>query len=73
MENAELLNIVTTELIQRRKFIEYDIRREIEKSDGDPKMILDLIREYNLIISDTQLWESLLDDITKPEEGINKN
>lgn len=73
MENVELLNLVTTELVQRRKFIEYGIRNEVNNSNGDPNKVLELVREYNLIISDTQLWETLLDDITKPDEGINKN
>lgn len=73
MENVELLNLVTTELVQRRKFIEYGIRKEVNNPNGDPNKVLELVREYNLIISDTQLWETLLDDITKPEEGINKN
>jgi hypothetical protein len=73
MANIELVNLVTTELVQKKKISEYTIRNEVSNPNGEPHTILELLREYNQIISDIQLWESLLDEITnipeKNEEG----
>jgi hypothetical protein len=69
MANIELINLVTTELIQKKKISEYGIRNEVNNENGKPQVILRKLREYNQTISDIQLWESLLDEITPvPEE-----
>ena len=77
MANIELINLVTTELVQKKKISEYSIGNEVNNPSGEPQVVLRLLREYNQIIGDIQLWESLLDEITNiPEEkkdGDNNN
>ena len=76
MANIELINLVTTELVQRKRISEYGIRNEVNNENGKPQTILRQLREYNQIINDIQLWESLLDEITtvpEKEEGDNNN
>lgn len=74
MANIELINLVTTELVQRKKMIEYNLRKLSNASDGSPQEVLEQLREYQNIIGDIQLWESLITEITNvPEEGDNNN
>jgi hypothetical protein len=74
MANIELINLVTTELIQKKKLSGYGIRSEVNNPSGDPKVILRFLREYNQSINDIQLWESLLDEITNvPEKEADNN
>jgi hypothetical protein len=77
MANIELINLVTTELIQKKKISEYGIRNEVNNENGNPQTVLRKLREYNQTISDIQLWESLLDEITpipeEKEKGDNNN
>lgn len=77
MANIELINLVTTELVQKKKVSEYSIRNEVSNPNGEPHVILRLLTKYNQIINDIQLWESLLDEITnvpdENEEGDNNN
>jgi hypothetical protein len=77
MANIELINLVTTELVQKKKISEYSIRNEVSNPNGEPQVILRLLTKYNQIINDIQLWESLLDEITnvpeENEEGDNNN
>ncbi len=69
MANIELINLVTTELIQKKKISEYNIRNEVNNQNGKPHEILSMLKEYREVISDIQLWESLLDEITEvPKE-----
>lgn len=75
MANIQLINLVTTELVQRKNLTEYNLRVESNRPDGNPRKVLELLREYRELIGDIQLWESLIDDITpipeKNEEGDN--
>lgn len=75
MANIELINLVTTELVQRKKLTEYNLRIESNRPDGSPDKVIELLREYRELIGDIQLWESLIDDITptpeNKEEGDN--
>lgn len=77
MANITLINLVTTELVQKKKISEYSIRNEVCNPNGEPRVILSLLTKYNQIIKDIQLWESLLDEITnvpnKNEEGDDNN
>lgn len=68
MANIELINLVTTELIQKKKISEYNIRNEVNNQNGKPHEILSMLKEYREVISDIQLWESLLDEITEVPE-----
>jgi hypothetical protein len=69
MANIELINLVTTELIQRKKTVEYGLRNITNKPDGEPQEVIELLREYQNLIGDIQLWESLINEITPvPEE-----
>jgi hypothetical protein len=83
MADIELINLVTTRLVQNKKEVEYRLRGLV---DGDTppsyqKYKVDLITEclddYQRTIGHIQLWESLLDEITNvPEEkkeGDNNN
>jgi hypothetical protein len=70
MANIELMNLVSTELVQKKKISEYSIRNEVNNPKGEPQVILNLLTKYSQIIGDIQLWESLLDEITNvPEEN----
>jgi hypothetical protein len=75
MANIELINLVTTELVQRKKMVEYRLRNESNSVDGKPNEVIESLREYNQIVSDIQLWESLINEITPPQndEGENNN
>jgi hypothetical protein len=67
--------LVTTRLVQQKKEIDFQLRNVVEGSDIDD--ITSTLREYREIMSDIQLWESLLDEITdipeEKEEGDNNN
>jgi hypothetical protein len=69
MANIELINLVTTELVQKRKVSEYSLRNEVNNPNGEPQTVLNLIKEYNQIVNDIVLWESLLDEIITPEKN----
>ena len=77
MANIELINLVTTELVQKKKMVEYSLRNVTSTPDGKPQEVLELLREYQNIIGDIQLWESLIDEIKtvpeKQDEGDNNN
>ncbi|MHA2431466.1 MAG: hypothetical protein ACXACC_10630 [Promethearchaeota archaeon] len=77
MANIELLNLITTQLVQKKKMAEYNLRKEVGSEYGDPSIAMTLLREYKEVIGDIQLWNSLLDEITPPEknedEGDNNN
>ena len=69
MANIELINLVTTELVQRKKMVEYNLRNVTNTVDGQPNEVIELLREYQNLIGDIQLWESLINEITPiPEE-----
>jgi hypothetical protein len=69
MANIELINLVTTDLIQQKKIVEYNLRKETNSLEGDPTRTMELLREYRDLIGDIRLWESLLEEITNiPDE-----
>ena len=69
MANIELINLVTTELVQRKKMVEYNLRNASNDTEGQPNEVIELLREYQNLINDIQLWESLINEITPiPEE-----
>jgi len=84
MADIELINLVTTRLVQNKKEVEYQLR---ELVNGDTThqsyqthkvdLITQCLDNYGRVINHIQLWESLLDEITNvPEEnkkGDNNN
>jgi len=66
MASIELVNLVTTRLVQRKKEIDFQLKNVVDGSDIDN--ILTTIREYREVIGDIQLWESLIDEIITPTE-----
>lgn len=75
MENTELINLVTTNLIQEKRELEYELKNLINKK-YDKRNIITLVktklREYREIINDIQLWESLINEATNTnQEGDN--
>jgi hypothetical protein len=72
MANIELINLVTTELVQRKKLVEYNLRIESNRPDGTLEKVIELLREYRGLIGDIQLWETLVDEITPIPENIQE-
>ena len=81
MTNVELINLVTTKLIQEKKESSYHlydlVNSELPIIGSEYRV--DLIRKeltkYNSIINDITLWDSIIDEITNSpneEEGENK-
>jgi hypothetical protein len=75
MASIELVNLVTTRLVQQKKEIDFQLRNVVEGSNVDEITLT--LRKYREIMSDIQLWESLLDEITdipeEKEDGNNNN
>tara|TARA_R110002020_G_scaffold417490_3_gene626662 strand:- start:30 stop:260 length:231 start_codon:yes stop_codon:yes gene_type:complete len=75
MGNTEFMNLVTTELIQKKKIIQYNLRKEVNESCDDVDKTINLLSDYNKIIGDIHLWQSLIDEANTPQknEGENNN
>jgi hypothetical protein len=84
MADIELINLVTTRLVQKKKEVEYNLKTMVGDSTPTPYMVdkvdvaIRTLGEYNEVINNIRLWESLLDEITNniPEEnkkGDNNN
>ena len=69
MANVELINLVTTKLIQQKKEIEFQLRKVVEETDVD--VITTTLREYREVLNDVQLWETIINDINVPNEQTN--
>jgi hypothetical protein len=79
MIDINVINLVTTGLVQTKNELEYEINSLTQKENnvmGKADIIRNTLREYNQVMSDIQLWESIINDIDidkKPEEGNNNN
>jgi len=77
MIDITAINLVTTSLVQNKQELEYEInsltQQEIKVVDK-ALVLKNKLREYNQVMSDIQLWESIINNIdtnNKPEEGDN--
>jgi len=84
MTDIELINLVTTRLIQNKKEVEYRLKDLVSGENTHPSyqtnkvdLITECLDDYGRSINHIQLWESLLDEITQvpdeKEEGDNNN
>lgn len=78
MADIELMNLVTTKLVQEKKELEYQLRSLLEPtlpSYGEPHqidLITDTLDRYSGVINRIQLWETLLNEIITPEQNENE-
>ena len=84
MADIELINLVTTRLVQNKKEVEYRLKGLMDGDNTHPSyqthkvdLITQCLDDYGKTINHIQIWESLLDEITNvPEEnkdGDNNN
>lgn len=66
MANIQLVNLVTTQLVQNKRNVEFKLNKEI--TEGTPDTVISVLGEYTKIINDIKLWESLINEINQQKE-----
>jgi hypothetical protein len=71
MADIELVNLVTTRLIQEKKEVTYQLKSLVGESPSlnyqklnQVELITDTLDRYSKVINQITLWESLLDEMT---------
>ena len=77
MADVELINLVTTRLVQDKKEVEYELKSLMNESTRHTNLgvITKTLDNYSKIINQLKRWESLINDITPEEnnkDGENK-
>lgn len=73
MIDINVINLVTKNLIQSKEEVEYKLNSLTHIEDRTPnklEVIKTTLREYNNLMADIQLWESIINGI---EEQNTKN
>lgn len=65
--NIDLINLVTTQLIQNKKTIQYNLNMELS-NNGTPDRVIELLGDYTKSINEINLWDSMINNINQQEQ-----